>query len=232
MIKGLKVLVIDDDEDFLKVLCKNLEVNDIKPIPSKSASEGIVIAKEYKPDVAVVDANLKDIHGLTFCKIIKEDKEISKMPVIIISGQEIEEKDIISGYEKGADDYVIKPFSPKVLIAKINAVLKRYNPEEDFNLNIKKLGLSVDPDARTVELNGKKINLTRKEFDLLNIFLNKPNKVLSDNYLIESVWGMDPAVYNDPHTIEVHISSLRKKLGKEIGNKIKTVHGVGYKFEI
>ncbi|MDD2806800.1 MAG: response regulator transcription factor, partial [Elusimicrobiales bacterium] len=166
------------------------------------------------------------------CKAVKSLKDGRPVPIIIISGQKTEEEDIVSGYDKGADDYLTKPFSFPVLTAKIQAVLRRYAAsEKDAAARINKMGLVIDPAARTARLENRAVPLTRKEFDLLTLLLEKQGRILSIPYMLETVWDYDTANYNDPHTVEVHISSLRKKLGRKVASHIVSVTGHGYKFE-
>jgi len=228
---NIRVLVVDDERGFLNSLCRNLNAHNIDTVYTESASEALIIAKDLKPDIILTDVHLKDMDGFTLCKIIKNNQETNSLPVIIMSGKDIEEDDILKGYEKGADDYIIKPFSVKVLIAKINAVIRRYSRNENKTNIIKKMGIEINPESRVVKKKGKIINLTRKEFDLLILLISKPDKVFTINEILEIVWGYDPALYNDPHTVEVHISSLRKKLGTDFEDRIKNVVGIGYKFE-
>ncbi len=229
---GEKILVIDDEKSFLNAVARNLDAEGFKSVYTDNPNEGLILARETKVNLVLTDAHIEPIDGFTICKTLKENKDTSGIPVIIMSGKDIEEDDILKGLEKGADDYVIKPFSFKVLTAKIKAVLKRYESNEHRDSSIKKMGIVFDPDSRTVKTGDSMIKLTRKEFDLLNLFLNNPGKVLKLSNILQTVWGYDPALYNDPHTVEVHVYSLRKKLPEKISKKIVSVQGVGYKLDI
>lgn len=227
-----KVLLIDDDRQLLEVMRRYLENLDFTVVFTDNGSEALMLARESRPDVIVTDVDMPGLDGLELCKAVKSGKGLPPIPVIIISGSKTDEDDIISGYDTGADDYLTKPFSFPVLAAKINAVLRRYTAyDKDHSARISKLGLMIDPAARTAHLENKAVNLTRKEFDLLTLFLEKQGRVLSVPYMLETVWGYDVADYNDPHTVEVHVSSLRKKLGKKLASHILSVTGHGYKFE-
>jgi two-component system alkaline phosphatase synthesis response regulator PhoP len=227
-----KVLLIDDDRQMLAVTRRYLENLGFTVVFTDNGSEALMLAKDSRPDVIVTDVDMPGLNGLELCKAVKTGKGMPPVPVIIISGSKVEDDDIISGYDKGADDYLIKPFSFPVLAAKINAVLRRYTAcDKNNSARISKLGLVIDPASRAARLENKVVNLTRKEFDLLTLFLEKQGRVLSVPYMLETVWGYDPANYNDPHTVEVHISSLRKKLGRKIAAHILSVTGHGYKFE-
>jgi DNA-binding response OmpR family regulator len=149
-----------------------------------------------------------------------------------MSGKKIAESDLVSGYEKGADDYVIKPFSYPVLLAKVKAVLRRAKERPASKpVVIRKAGFELDLGGRALKVSGKPVKVTSKELDLFALLVSKPGHVLSLNQLLETVWGYDPANYNDPHTVEVHISNLRKKIGARLAARLKSVPGHGYKFE-
>ncbi|MEA3307327.1 MAG: response regulator transcription factor, partial [Elusimicrobiota bacterium] len=172
-----------------------------------------------------------EIDGFYVCKIIKNTPRLAKIPVIILSGKKINEEDILSGYAKGADDYLIKPVSFPILLAKIKILLERQEGCDKNKKNIKKWDMFIDRHERILKIKNKTIDLTRKEFDLLVILLKKEGKIVSVPYLLEAIWGYDPALYNDSHTVEVHVSSLRKKLGSAIAKHIKKITGHGYKME-
>lgn len=225
-----KVLLIDDDKAMLKSMNKYLKMRDFNVIFSDNGSEGLLMAKESLPDIIIMDAEMPGIDGFSICKITKTDDKLSSVPIIMISGRKINDDDIVLGYEKGADDYLIKPFSFDILVLKINAVLRRYSALSQNQKIISNLQIEINPSERTLKIKKKSVNLTRKEFDLLLLLISKENHLFSIPYLLETIWGYDPANYNDPHTVEVHISRLRKKLGDDISSRIKSVIGHGYKF--
>lgn len=226
-----KILLVDDDQLVLNTTRRFLEERGFKVSPAANGAEAVALARESAPDLVITDADMPGLDGFTLCKAIKETEGFKGVPVIILSGRKITEEDVLSGYNKGADDYILKPVSFPVLLAKIKAVLRRYESTSQETAKISRLGMVMDPEARTVTLKGKPVTLTRKEFDLLMVLLTAEGRLLSVPYLLETVWGYDPASYNDPHTVGVHISSLRKKLGAEIGARITSVTGHGYKFE-
>jgi DNA-binding response OmpR family regulator len=227
-----KVLLVDDDRQLLDVTRRYLENHDFAVIFTTNASEALLLAGESRPDIIVTDVDMPGLDGFGLCKAVKNMKGASPIPVIIISGRRTEEEDIVSGYDKGADDYLTKPFSFPVLAAKIRAVLRRYAASgPGAAAQAGKIGLTINPSARTARLENKDVPLTRKEFDLLTLLLEKQGRILSVPYMLETVWEYDPADYNDPHTVEVHISSLRRKLGRKIASHIVSVTGHGYKFE-
>jgi DNA-binding response OmpR family regulator len=226
-----KILLVDDDSLVLNSTRRFLEDRGFKVSAADNGAEAVALARGSKPDLVITDAQMKGLDGFTLCRAIKETDGYERVPVIIISGSKVSEEDILAGYNRGADDYILKPFSFPVLLAKIKAVLKRYEGVAEKTEKISKLGMVIDPAGRTVTLAGAVVNLTRKEFDLLMALITEEGRLLSIPYLLETVWGYDPASYNDPHTVGVHVSSLRKKLGAEIGARITSVTGHGYKFE-
>lgn len=225
-----KILLVDDDKVLRESVARYLAGRGFEVIHTDNGSEAAIMAREAGPALIITDAEMKGLDGFALCRVIKETAELANVPVIIISGRKMAEEDILSGYNKGADDYILKPFSLPVLLAKIKAVLKRYEAFKSGG-KVSRLGLSIDPAARTVTLNETPVSLTRKEFDLLTALIAGEGRVLGITYLLETVWGYDPASYNDPHTVGVHVSSLRKKLGPDIGEHIVSVTGHGYKFD-
>jgi len=228
---GKRILVLDDSADLLEAVKKFLSQNGFSVVAGKDGSEGRLLAQESAPDLILADADMPGLDGHTLCRVLKKDPKTKAIPVIIMSGTMMEEKDIVAGLEGGADDYIIKPFPMKVLLARINAVLRRFEASPAAARKLKARGLSIDPAAREVKVDGQAVALTRKEFDLLALLLSKAGRVLTPGFLLEAVWGYDLADYNDPHTVEVHISNLRKKLGPRFSARIKAVAGHGYKFE-
>lgn len=228
----IKILLVDDDRKMLEVMRRYLENHDFSVIFTDNGSEALMMARDSRPDLIVADVELPGLDGFALCKAIKSSPDTARVPVIIISGGRTEDEDIVAGYDKGADDYLTKPFAFPVLTAKINAVLRRYAATSGGEAEkIKAQGLEIDPGARTVKIGGKPAALTRKEFDLLTLLLEKKGRVLGVPYLLETVWGYDMATYDNPHTVETHISSLRKKLGPKLAKRIESVTGHGYKFE-
>jgi DNA-binding response OmpR family regulator len=211
-----KILLVDDDSLVLNSTRRFLEDRGFKVSAADNGAEAVALARGSKPDLVITDAQMKGLDGFTLCRAIKETDGF---------------EDILAGYNRGADDYILKPFSFPVLLAKIKAVLKRYEGVAEKTEKISKLGMVIDPAGRTVTLAGAVVNLTRKEFDLLMALITEEGRLLSIPYLLETVWGYDPASYNDPHTVGVHVSSLRKKLGAEIGARLTSVTGHGYKLE-
>jgi len=225
-----RALIVDDDPELLGILKKYLENHGLETITAANGAEAMAAAASGKPDIIITDVEMPRMDGFALCRRIKENKALADIPVIIMSGKKISESDHISGYGHGADDYVVKPFSYPVLLAKTKAMLRRASKGKKKSAFVKKDGLEMDLEGRVIRIKGKPIKLTSKEFDLLATLTSKPGKVLSLNTLLEAVWGYNIADYNDPHTVEVHVSNLRRKVGA-FGKRIKAVAGHGYKFE-
>ena len=226
-----KILLVDDDRTLRDAAARFLEGKGYAVVRAESGAAAAVLAGAEKPDLVITDAEMKGLDGFALCRAVKEAPGLANTPVIIISGRKIAEEDILEGYERGADDYVLKPFSLPVLLVKIRAVLRRYEAFRGDAAKIERYGLVIDPAARTVTVDGELAKLTRKEFDLLTALITAGGRVLGASHLLDSVWGYDPAVYNDPHTVGVHVSSLRKKLGAKLGAHLVSVTGHGYKFD-
>lgn len=231
LVAHAKILIVDDDPSVRDVLRRCLTQEGMAAIVTDNGSDALMLVRDSKPDLVVLDAEMPGLDGYAVCRVLKKDPATRSLPVIIMSGAKISEKDVLSGFEGGADDYVLKPFSLLVMVARIRAVLKRYEASEDRDDKIRGKGLELDAAGRTVKAGGKELSLTRKEFDLLATLLSKPGRVLSIPYLLETVWGYDPADYNDPGTVEVHVFHLRRKLGPKLSKLIVNVAGHGYKFD-
>lgn len=226
-----KILVVDDDRAILALVRKHLSSIGFSVVVTDNGSEGLMLVRDSHPDLILVDAEMPGLDGHAVCRVLKKEAATQSIPVIIMSGARISDPDVLSGFSSGADDYIMKPFSLLVLAARLEAVLRRYKTSALSGTKLKKSGIELDPAGRTVKVAGKPVALTRKEFDLLTALLERSGKVLSIPYLLETVWGYDPADYNDPGTVEVHVFHLRKKLGPKLGKRIVNLTGHGYKFD-
>ncbi len=226
-----KVLVVDDDASLRSLLVRFLQKEGFSAVPAENGLEALQLIKETRPDAVISDAEMPGLDGHGLCRVLRQETSVHSIPLILMSGHRIEESNILAGFEGGADDYILKPFSLPVMLARVQAVLRRYDVAAQERPTLKKSGLDLDAEGRTVKVNGNKVSLTRKEFDLLTQLVSKSGRVLNVSYLLEAVWGYDPSDYNDPGTVETHISHLRKKLGPELAEKIVNVTGHGYKFE-
>lgn len=219
----MKVLIVDDDPDIVEIVKTTCETESMEVIIAGTASELWQGLRGDKPDVIVLDIMLPDASGFEIIKRLQENYK--NIPVIFLTARK-SDLDMILGLELGADDYVTKPFNPRALVARIKAVLRRYDTKPVKTSEELRIGDSlIDMSSYTVTRNGKKEELTRREFELLRILVENPGKVFSREELLDKVWGMD--FYGDFRTVDVHISKLREKIG---GEYIKTVRGVGYKF--
>lgn len=225
-----RALLVDDDAELLAILKRYLENHGLETVLAPDGVKALAAAASSKPHIIITDVDMPRMDGFTLCRRIKEAKALRRIPLIIMSGKKISEADMVSGYTFGADDYVIKPFSYPLLLAKIKAVIRRCGRAAKKPVLLKKGGLELNLEGRTAKLNGKLLKLTSKELDLLNALVSNPGRVLSLTGLLESVWGYNTADYNNPHTVEVHISNLRKKTGS-FSKRIVAVPGHGYKFE-
>ncbi len=227
-----QILVVEDDRIFQKFLVKTLEADGYQVVAADDVEGARGQIKRTLPDLVLSDVKLGRIDGREFCREMKTTPRTSGVPVILISGSFTDQADQAEGLEDGADDYLLKPVSSRLLAARIQSVLRRYQlPQEQFEI-LKALGLVVNVRARTVALKGQSINLTRKEFDLLAAFLKQSGLVLTPEVLLATVWELDATQEIDTDTIKVHVSSLRKKLGARLGKAIVNVPRVGYKFEV
>ncbi|MDP2921858.1 MAG: response regulator transcription factor [Candidatus Omnitrophota bacterium] len=225
-----KVLIIEDEKDIVKVLDYNLKKEGFRVLSANNGEDGLDMARKEHPDLIILDLMLPELDGLEVCKAVKNDTKITHIPIIILTAK-AQEADKIVGLELGADDYVTKPFSPRELIARIKAVLRRLK-EKDKQPEVLKIGdMSIDFSKIMVSIKGKPIELTSKEFELLKILIKAKGRMLSRDYLLDTIWGFDQALEIQTRTVDVHITTLRKKLKNE-SNRIVTVKNYGYRFEL
>lgn len=224
-----KVLFADDDPVVSKAADIALTAAGYSVIHAYSGLEAMEKIPKSRPDVVVMDVLLGDADGRTLCRRLREDSATRGIPVILISASKTDESDMVSGLKQGADDYLTKPLKAALLAAKVEAVLRRARAPKELDPTLRRFGIELNVPERTVKVRGKEAALTRKEFDLLTVLLRNERKVLSPNYLLETVWGYETQDYNDPRTVQVHVSRLRRKLGKAFSDRLKSVIGSGYK---
>jgi len=227
---GPKVLVIDDEENVCELVTLYFEKAGYQVICTGDGREGVEMSKTEKPDLVILDLMLPGVDGLDVCKDIRK---ASNVPLIMLSAR-VDEVDRVLGLEIGADDYVTKPFSPRELLARVKAVLRRaaYIPSPDEQQILNLPGLAVSRISREVIVGEERIDLTPKEFDLLWYLASNRNRVFTREQLLEQVWAYQE-FYGDERTVDQHIKRLRRKI--EINGspcRITTIWGVGYKFEI
>jgi len=222
-----KILVIEDQVDLRELVIYNLEKhNKFKTVEAGNANEALIILEDLAIDLILLDLMLPGLKGFEFLQIIKANKNLTDIPVIIISAKS-EDQDIVKGLQLGAEDYLTKPFSFKVLCTKIEKILSRL--EGSVKNKIIYQNIIINIDKYEVFVDNKELKLTNKEFELLLLFIKKPKVVFHRNQLLNTVWGYDTDIYT--RTVDAHVSSLRKKLGTS-GKLIKSIPKVGYGFDL
>ena len=220
-----KLLVVDDEDKIREVIKEYAEFSGYEVTEAADGMSAIGLCKLNDYDLIIMDVMMQKLDGFSS---VKEIKKIKDIPVIMLSARG-EEYDKLFGFELGIDDYVVKPFSPKELMARVNAVLQRKSGSENNSAQVMKFdGLEVNFAARTITVDGERVNLTPKEYDLLFYLIQNKNIALSRDKLLSDIWGYD--FFGDDRTIDTHIKNLRNNLGP-YRNFIVTLRGVGYKFE-
>ena len=220
-----KLLVVDDEDKIREVIKEYAEFSGYEVTEAADGMSAIGLCKLNDYDLIIMYVMMPKLDGFSS---VKEIKEIKDIPVIMLSARG-EEYDKLFGFELGIDDYVVKPFSPKELMARVNAVLQRKSGSENNSAQVMKFdGLEVNFAARTITVDGERVNLTPKEYDLLFYLIQNKNIALSRDKLLSDIWGYD--FFGDDRTIDTHIKNLRNNLGP-YRNFIVTLRGVGYKFE-
>ena len=221
-----KILIVDDEQKIREVIREYSEFNGYEVEEVADGMEAVSLCRLNDYDLIIMDIMMPKLDGYSACKEIKKTKNI---PVIMLSARG-EEYDKLFGFELGIDDYVVKPFSPKELMARVNAVLARSSAKQEEQPEILKFdGLEINIPARPVTVDGKKVELTPKEYELLFYLVENKNIALSRNKLLSDIWGYD--FFGDDRTIDTHIKNLRNNLGP-YRDYIVTLRGVGYKFEV
>jgi len=231
MDKGMtkeKILVVDDEEDILELVRYNLSREGYKVLCAVSGEEGLKLSKAEKPDLIVLDLMLPGVDGLDVTRRLKGDEATRKIPIVMLTAKG-EESDIVTGLELGAEDYITKPFSAKVMVARIRAVLRRDLKEAAEDQEVLKIHeITVHPGRHECLVNDKPVQLTFTEFGILNFLVKRPGWVFTRNQIVDAVRGDD--YYVTDRSVDVQIVGLRKKLGKA-GKHIETVRGVGYRLK-
>ncbi|OGG96933.1 MAG: DNA-binding response regulator [Candidatus Lambdaproteobacteria bacterium RIFOXYD12_FULL_49_8] len=220
------ILVIEDQEDVRELIAYNLKKQNYEVIEAANANDALILLEDVSLDLVLLDLMLPGLSGLDFLKILKAKDEYRQLAVIILSAK-TEEQEVVTGLKLGADDYVTKPFSIKVLLAKIESVLRRVSQREEDVLTYQDIRLHQD--EHKVFSGKEEVILTNKEFELLLLFLKKPKKIFHRYQLLNSIWGYDSETYT--RTVDAHVSSLRKKLGP-MGKLIRSVPKVGYGLDV
>lgn len=222
------ILVIEDEKNIVELVKYNLEEAGFRVLSAMKGDQGLELARREKPALVVLDLMLPELSGIDICKILKQNEKTSHVPILMLTAKS-QEVDKILGLELGADDYMTKPFSPRELVARVKAILRRVKEKPKFKV-LKSGFLELDPFRHLVSLKGKSVELTSKEFDLLKALMEADGRVLSRDFLLDKVWGYDESLQIETRTVDMHIGSLRKKTGVE-GRRILTVKNVGYRFD-
>lgn len=225
----LKILLVDDEPDILEFMEYNLKKENYEVFKAGNGREAIKTAKKEKPDLIILDIMMPEMDGIETCHALRAIPEFKNTMIAFLTARN-EDYSQIAGFDVGADDYITKPIKPRVLISRINALFKRYNPVNGKDApqnNVLTVGnLKIDREQYMIFRGTEKIELPRKEFELLALLAAKPGKVFTRDEILERIWGNDVIVGD--RTIDVHIRKLREKLGDEL---IRTVKGIGYKFD-
>lgn len=221
-----RILVVDDEPSILQVVTAYLEREGFEVYTATDGPSALQAARRYRPDIIVLDIMLPEMDGLDVLTRLRRESDV----YVILLTARTEEMDRVLGLSLGADDYVTKPFSPRELVARVKAALRRLHrsPQTAIQTPLRFPGLVIDPAARKVLVEGRDVHLTPTEFDLLWTLATYHGRVLSREELLHRVWGS--GYYGEPRVVDVHIGNLRKKLGSQ-GRRIVTVRGVGYRFD-
>jgi two-component system, OmpR family, alkaline phosphatase synthesis response regulator PhoP len=219
------ILVIDDERDLVELVRYNVEREGFDVIAAIDGPDGLDIARKHRPDVIVLDVMMPGMDGLDVCRELRKDPATERTPVIMLTAR-ASESDRVVGLELGADDYLTKPFSPRELVARVKAVLRRTQQQTGQTQAVRRGRLVLDPARHEVTWDGRPVSLTATEFRILRLLASKAGRVLSRDEIIDAALGRDAAVFD--RTIDVHMTAIRKKLGAG-GDQIETVRGFGYK---
>ena len=223
---GEYILIVEDEEDIAELVEYNLHRQDYQAEAVGSGEDGLRLAREIEPDLVILDLMLPGLSGLEVCRRLKADPATAGIPVIMLTAKG-EEEDIIAGFDAGADDYVTKPFRPKILLARVKAVLGRgAAPRAEKHEVTEIAGITIHPGRHEVHVKDSMVDLTRTEFRILQFLASRPGWVFTRGQIVRAVHGDDYPVTG--RAVDVQVAALRRKLG-EAGSHVKTVRGVGYK---
>lgn len=222
----MKVLIVDDEFEMRELISLMLQQGGMEVTQASNGEEAYYLLKNEQINLVLLDVMMPGEDGFAVCATIRET---SNIPIIFLTAKDANE-DKVRGLTLGGDDYIVKPFTASELLARIQAVMRRYQPNQEGNEQlIIRNGISLDEIARRVIVENKEIPLTLKEFDLLHLFMRQPNIVYTREQLLEKIWSLDYA--GGTRTVDTHIKTLRLKLGRDFGKVIQTVWGIGYRFE-
>lgn len=220
------ILIVDDESAIREVIAAALEMAGYRTLEASNAQEAHSLVVDQKPDLILLDWMMPNVSGVELARRLKRDPLTAEIPIIMLTAKG-EEDHKITGLEAGADDYITKPFSPRELVARLKAVLRRSTPA-GIDSPIEVNGLRLDPNSHRVTAHGEELTMGPTEFRLLQFFMSHPERAYTRSQLLDQVWGGN--VYVDERTVDVHIRRLRKALGDEFKSFIQTVRGTGYRF--
>jgi len=224
--KDITILLVDDEPDILEIISYNLKAEGYKVKTASSGREGVEKAKKVRPDLILLDVMMPEMDGIEACEQIRKTPGLEHTIIAFLTARG-EDYSQVAGFEVGADDYITKPVKPKVLTSRLKALLRRRPLKPATSEERTTLGdMVIDIERYHIEIKGKVVELPRKEFELLGLLASKPGKVFTRDEIMDRIWGTQVIVGG--RTIDVHIRKLREKIGDE---RIKTIKGVGYKFE-
>ena len=219
-----KVLIVDDDEHIVELIKLYMDKEGFDTVTANNGKKAVELFKSEAPAIVILDVMMPEMDGWQVCR---EVRGYSEVPIIMLTARS-DERDELQGFELGVDEYISKPFSPKILVARVEAILRRTNQVTDDE-TIEYGGITIDKAAHVVSIDGNPIDLSYKEFELLTYFMENKGIALSREKILNSVWNYD--YFGDARTIDTHVKKLRSKMGDK-GEYIKTVWGMGYKFEV
>lgn len=221
-----KILLVDDEPDILEIVGYNLSQEGYQITTAANGKEAIVKAKSDLPDLIIMDVMMPEMDGIEACETIRKIPELSNVIITFLTARN-EDYTQVAGFDAGADDYISKPIKPKLLVSKVNALLRRFNDQQKNVGTLSVGGIEINREEYIIIKDGIEISLPRKEFELFYLLASKPGKVFKREEILDKIWGNDVIVGG--RTIDVHIRKLREKIGDDF---FKTIKGVGYKLEV
>jgi DNA-binding response OmpR family regulator len=224
-ILSYKILIVEDEENIRKIIRDYFCLEGFEVVEAENGRQGVEFFSEGEFDAVILDIMMPELDGWTVCRRIRK---VSDLPIIMLTAR-TEEEDELMGFELKADDYVKKPFSPAVLVARVTLLLSKQRINKNESGKVEKYGITVDKYGRTVEINESLVELTQKEFDIFLLLFTNEKNVFTREQILDSIWGYD--YYGDIRIVDNHIKKIRKSFGEK-AYYIRTVFGVGYKFEV
>lgn len=224
------IVIVEDEANIVELVKYNLDREGYRTLYANDGRKGLELIKQELPDLVILDLMLPELDGLSVCKQLRSEAQTKSIPIIILTAKS-EEADRVLGLEMGADDYVTKPFSPRELVARVRAVLRRSGAVDETEPEIIENGvIRIDLRQHLVKVRGEEVELTPKEFDFLKLLLLNPGRAFTREFLLEHLWGYE--YFGDTRTVDVHVRRLRQKIENDPANPeyLETVRGVGYRF--